>query len=566
MRDPIYAVRTLCTVALLLRCVISIAQDTRSYAPPTDTAHRQAEQIDHLREQLAPPIDALSARPPHATDRLSLPAEADCFAIHTIEWRHAEAFPWLPREAAVEHACIGPQGLRALRDWVTRRLIARGYVTSVAVIPEQDLSGGRLVVEVVPGRIGTIRDAGGRIGWPAPLFPRHAHGLLNVRDLDQALENVRRLPGQAATAFDLLPGAALGDTDIVVRHPADARRVRVLATADNAGLDATGRNQLGAIVAVDSPLHLYDQLVLTYNTDAARGKKPLGSQAKSAAWNVPIGYASVSVGISEWTSRRTLPATAGGEAALSLAQRTRRYEAALRVVPYRTSHGKTTLRFTLSRRDDRSRLGSTELDVNRRDIVGYDVGIAHREKLADGALDAGFGMRGSIPALSAHPGRVNDRPAWDGRYRLFTATLAADARFRVGARRFGYRGTLRVQHAPGAVPSTEFLQIGGRYTVRGFDGNQTLAGANGWIWRNELATGAFGANEIYAALDAGRVSGAGAAEGAGRGGRTLVGTSVGVRGGYRLVGYDVALGAPLYKPALLNTAAVALDVSLTARF
>ncbi|OXH84664.1 peptidase S49, partial [Burkholderia multivorans] len=168
----------------------------------------------------------------------------------------------------------------------------------------------------------------GSIGWPAPLFPRHAHRLLNVRDLDQALENVRRLPGQAATAFDLLPGAALGDTDIVVRHPPGARRVRVLATADNAGLDATGRNQLGAIVAVDSPLHLYDQLVVTYNTDAARGNKTLGSQAKSAAWNVPIGYASVSVGISEWTSRRTLPATAGGAAALSLAQRTRRYEAA----------------------------------------------------------------------------------------------------------------------------------------------------------------------------------------------------------------------------------------------
>ncbi|WP_230965264.1 ShlB/FhaC/HecB family hemolysin secretion/activation protein [Burkholderia pseudomultivorans] len=550
----------------MLRCIASTAQDSRPIPSPSDTTRHQAQQIDQLRQQLAPSPDALSARAPHAAAPLALPVESPCFAIHTIEWRGADAFPWLAREAPPEPVCIGPQGLRVLRDRVTRRLIARGYITSTAGIPEQDLSSGRLVVDILPGRIGAIRDEHGRIGWPATVFPQHADGLLNVRDLDQALENVRRLPGQTATAFDLVPGATLGDTDIVVRHPEAARRVRFIATADNAGLDATGRNQLGAIVAIDSPLRLYDQFVVTYNTDAALRDKALGSQAKSAAWNVPAGYASVSFGISEWTSRQTLSADARGIAGPRLAQRTRRYEAGLAFVPYRSSHGKTTLRLRLSRREDRSWLGSTELDVYRRDIVGYDVGVAHREKLAHGSIDAGLGMRGSVAGLSAHPGRVNDRPAWDGRYRILTATLGGDARFRVGPRRVGYRGALLLQHAPGTAPSTEFMQIGGRYTVRGFDGNHTLAGASGWTWRNELATGAFGANEIYAALDAGRVAGAGASEGAGRDGRTLVGAALGMRGGGRLLGYGVAFGVPLRKPASLQTAAVALDLSLTARF
>ncbi|MBY4754605.1 ShlB/FhaC/HecB family hemolysin secretion/activation protein [Burkholderia dolosa] len=566
MRNSNCAVRAICAAALLLRCMPSFAQGNRPLPSVTDAARHQEQQIDHSQRQAAPAADTLSARPPRASDPLTLPTESPCFHVHAVEWRHAEAFPWLPREAALEHACVGPQGLRALRDWVTRRLIARGYVTSAATIPEQDLSTGRLVVEILSGRIGAIRDERGRIGWPAPLFPHHSHGLLNVRDLDQALENARRLPGQSATAFDLVPGAALGDTDILIRHPDAARRVRFIATADNAGLDSTGRNQLGAIVAVDSPLHLYDQLVVTYNTDAAFHDKSLGSQAKSAAWNVPIGYASVSLGVSEWTSRQTLPVDLPGFTMPPLEQRTRRYDAGLAFVPYRTSHGKTTLRFQLSRRQDRSWLGPTELDVYRRDIVAYDVGVAHREKLANGSVDAGIGMRGSVAGLSAHPGRVNDRRAWDGRYRIVTATLGTDARFRVGTRRFGYRGTFRLQHAPGTAPSTEFMQIGGRYTVRGFDGNSTLAGAGGWTWRNELATGAFGAAEVYAAVDAGQVWGAGASEGAGRNGRTLVGAALGVRGDYKLLGYGVALGVPLRKPASLQTAAVALDLSLTARF
>jgi len=544
----------------------SIAQDSRPLPSISDAARHQEQQIDQSRQQAMASPDALSARPPRASDPLTLPDESQCFDIHSVEWLHAEAFPWLQSQVSLEHACIGPQGLRVLRDWVTRQLIARGYVTSAASIPEQDLSTGRLIIEILPGRIGAIRDEDGRIGWLAPVFPRHSEGLLNVRDLDQALENVRRLPGQTATAFDLVPGEVLGDTDIVVRHPERARRVRFVATADNSGLDSTGRNQLGAIVAIDSPLHLYDQLVVTYNTDAAFHNKSLGSQAKSAAWNVPIGYASVSLGVSESTSRQTLSGVIPGFVVPPLEQRTRRYEAGLAFVPFRSSHGKSTLRFQLSRREDRSWLGPTELDVYRRDIVGYDVGVSHHEKLANGSVDAGIGMRGSVDGLSAHPGHVNDRRAWDGRYRIVTATLGADARFRVGTRRFGYRGTFRLQHTPGTAPSTEFLQIGGRYTVRGFDGNNTLAGASGWTWRNELATDAFGATEIYAALDAGQVSGAGASEGAGRDGRMLVGAAIGMRGGYKLLGYGVALGVPVRKPASLKTASVALDLLLTARF
>nr|WP_249177369.1 ShlB/FhaC/HecB family hemolysin secretion/activation protein [Burkholderia ambifaria] len=510
--------------------------------------------------------DVLSAKPANESDTLRFPAETPCFDIHAIEWRGTDAFPWLRDAVPIDRACIGRNGLSLLREWVGRRLIARGYITSLVSIPPQNLSTGRLIIEVLPGRIGAIDDTRGRIGWTPIVFPRGGHVLLNVRDLDQALENVRRLPGQAATAFDLVPGASLGDTDIVIRHPDDARRVRFVATADNGGLDATGRNQLGAIVSIDSPLRLYDQLIVTYNTDAALRNKSLGSQAKSAAWNVPIGYASFALGISEWSSRQTLVADLPGVVVPPLGQRTRRYEAGIGYVPYRSGHGKTTLRFKVARREDRSWFGPIQLDVFRHDIVSYEVSAAHREKFARATVDASVGMRSSLAGLSAFPGRVNGQTAWDGRYRVYTATLGADAPFRIGARPFGYRGFLQFQYAPGALPSTEYLQIGGRYTVRGFDGNQTLAGDSGWFWRNELATPWFGAHEAYVALDAGLVTGAGSREGAGREGRTLIGAALGVRGSYRMLGYDVALGMPLRKPGALRTAQPTFDVLLTSRF
>ncbi|WP_428839864.1 ShlB/FhaC/HecB family hemolysin secretion/activation protein [Burkholderia ambifaria] len=556
----------MCAASLLAFAVAARAQTQESGAQPLSAQRHQAQQLDELRQQMLDRPDVLSAKPANESDTLRFPAETPCFDIHAIEWRGTDAFPWLRDAVPIDRACIGRNGLSLLREWVGRRLIARGYITSLVSIPPQNLSTGRLIIEVLPGRIGAIDDTRGRIGWTPIVFPRGGHVLLNVRDLDQALENVRRLPGQAATAFDLVPGASLGDTDIVIRHPDDARRVRFVATADNGGLDATGRNQLGAIVSIDSPLRLYDQLIVTYNTDAALRNKSLGSQAKSAAWNVPIGYASFALGISEWSSRQTLVADLPGVVVPPLGQRTRRYEAGIGYVPYRSGHGKTTLRFKVARREDRSWFGPIQLDVFRHDIVSYEVSAAHREKFARATVDASVGMRSSLAGLSAFPGRVNGQTAWDGRYRVYTATLGADAPFRIGARPFGYRGFLQFQYAPGALPSTEYLQIGGRYTVRGFDGNQTLAGDSGWFWRNELATPWFGAHEAYVALDAGLVTGAGSREGAGREGRTLIGAALGVRGSYRMLGYDVALGMPLRKPGALRTAQPTFDVLLTSRF
>lgn len=499
---------------------------------------------------------------PSAEDKYSqlrLPVETRCFKIDEIDWRGAESFPWLPAQTPVAGACIGSRGLQVLRDWIAHALIARGYITSQVSIPNQDLASGRLIVEILPGRVGAIRDEAGRIGWTSPVFPAGTGALMNVRDLDQALENIRRLPGQAATAFDIVPGSSLGESDIVIRHPDSARRFRFVMTADNSGLDATGRNQLGAIVAIDSPLHLYDQLIATFNNDANLDNHTLGSRSKSVAWNVPIGYASFSIGYSEWSNRQTLP-DIGAE--FPWEGRTRRYEAGLSYVPYRSSRGKGLLKFKLVRREDHTWFAGQEVGVHKHDITSYEMGFSHREKWSDIVLDAGVGLRASLAGLSSFPGVVYGQSNWNGRYRIVTATASVDAPIRFGTRRFGYRGTFFLQHSPVAIPPTEYLQIGGRYTVRGFDGNSTVAAASGWMWRNELAAPVVASNEAYVALDAGQVSGGAPL----KDGRMLIGAALGIRGGYKWLGYDVALGMPLRKPASLHTATPTLDLSLTARF
>lgn len=546
--------------AAVASSLLSLSSGTVAASPlPSDTQRHQEQQLEAVRRQALPSVDVLTPEADARGGALTLPHETPCVAIRSIEWRGAADFPWLSKQAPGVGQCAGTHGLAAIRSWATDQLVARGYITSLAAIPDQDYADGRVIVEVLPGRIGAIDDEPGGIGSTWGVFPRGPGALLNVRDLDQALENMRRLPGQSAATFAIAPGAAFGDSDIRVGHPADARRIRGVLTADNGGQDATGRNQVAAIVAVDSPLGLYDQLLLTAGNDAYPQRSTRGSRSLSASWDVPVGYASLSLSASEWATRQAIPA---GDTTFVYARRTRRFEAGIGYVPYRSGSARTRVGLTLARREDRAWFDAFELRVQKHDITSYAFSASHLQRFPRASVEAGVSWRGSLRGLSAFPGYVQDRSDWDGRYRIATANVSVDAPFTVGARRVNYRGTLVVQRAPVPVPSTEFLQIGGRYTVRGFDGNETLAARSGWVLRNELSTRALAGIDAYAALDAGGVS----ADADTGGGRTLVGGALGLRGGYKRVSFDVALGMPLLKPSTLSSASPTLDVQVVARF
>ncbi|MFC5475397.1 ShlB/FhaC/HecB family hemolysin secretion/activation protein [Paraherbaspirillum soli] len=552
-------------VIAVLFLVLFVAHGVQAQTSPvpaadTATARRQAQQIEEAQESAAARPDVFTPERANRTERLELPTETPCFAIRELEWRGAEPFRWLTANPPIIGACVGAQGLRNFQDWLTRALIARGYITSHAQIPPQNLASGNLIVEIVAGRVGRVSDEGGSVGWQRAALPIAAGDVLNVHDLDQALENMRRLPGQARVAFDLLPGARFAETDIVIKHPAE-KRWRALLTAGNTGIDATGRNQLGAIIALDSPLHLYDQLIATYNSDAHFKNDARGSRSKSVSWSVPYGYATFSLSASEWSSRQ--PVNIGGRD-YAYVSRTRRVEAGIGYVLYRTGYSKGSLQFKLNRRTDNTSFGGINLVTQARDITAYGIGFTHRQSTGRASWSAGADLRGSLPGLSRTPGLVADQPNWSGSYHIVSANAALEVPFAIGGLRAAYRGALQAQHAPVPIPSTEYLSIGDRYSVRGFDGNATLAGSGGAVARNELAAGlGVSGQEIYTAVDAGYIAGKTIQKFTGR---MLAGAALGVRGGLKTFGYDVMIGMPLVKPTSFKSSAPSLSFFVTNRF
>ena len=143
-------------------------------------------------------------------------------------------------------------------------------------------------------------------------------------------------------------------------------------------------------------------------------------------------------------------------------------------------------------------------------------------------------------------------------------TLNAGARipFQWNKQIWRYATTFKIQKGSRPLPDTELFTLGSRYNVRGTDEQYGLSAENGLLWRNELNWLYKNALQPYAGLDWGITHGASASPV----GRALAGAVLGIRGQYRSINYDLAMGYPIYKPTLFTQRGPSVTGSLNYTF
>ncbi|WP_256988473.1 ShlB/FhaC/HecB family hemolysin secretion/activation protein [Bordetella genomosp. 9] len=300
--------------------------------PAAELQRRQDQETEAQRARAAERPDVFTpppaAKPPSG---LQFPNEKPCFAIQAVVWQPPKPPAWLIEAAthAVGH-CIGGRGLQALQKDLQARLIDHGYVTSRVLVPEQSLAAGELTLRYIPGTIAKVQSEG-MPGWWRMALPNGPGSALDQRDLDQGLENIRRLAGQSDATIDLVPGAAVGETNLVL-HPGTGKRWHAFVGGDNAGLDSTGKNQVNATLVLDSPLFLYDQLSMAWNSNADMKNDDAGARSSSISYSVPFGYWTLFADASKSTYRQTV---AGFDEPILYKGTSKQIDGGISVVPYR---------------------------------------------------------------------------------------------------------------------------------------------------------------------------------------------------------------------------------------
>ena len=557
---------------------ISSALATTAFANTLDTqlSGIDAAQQQRQQQQQQAQAEQLQNQPDIRLDtssselRLLSHTESPCYPIHQITLTDygsstpQSQFQWAFDNAAqtlkftLPH-CFGGEGLGVLMKQIQNEIISRGYVTTRVVTEEQDLRGGKLVLTVIPGKVrNTIVADSGNV----PRFTRlHAltaltfdsGDLLNIRDIEQSLENLKRVPTVEAN-IEILPSesdkAEVGDSDLKISYN-QAFPFRLNLGLDDAGSTSTGKWQASGTLSIDNIFSANDLFYTSFTHSLKQKGDDPGRRASknfTLYYSVPFGYWNLA--FSHNQSRYHQEVFGAFDNSYIYAGESDTDKLTLSYLLYRDAKRKTTVSGSLWSRQSQNYVDGAEIEVQKRRMAAWEAGFNHKEYFPTATLELsahfkrGTAARGALSAPEELFGEGTSRP------KIITASVSLTKPFQWGSQSWQWQSSVNAQWNKTPLIAQDRFSIGGRYTVRGFDGELSLSGERGWNWRNELSWQFSPNHAFYWAVDGGRVSGWSTEN---QLGHHLMGTAIGLRGGVKGFSYDVFMGRPMRKPEGFRT-------------
>lgn len=528
-------------VVLGLASTWTHAQTIAGEQAQREQAQRQAQQREQLRNT---PDVRLQVTQAPSYRQLALPVETPCFRLSTLtlEGPHVAEFAFVQRYLnRYAGRCIGQQGLELVARRASDLILSQGYVTSRVVIPEQNLSSGHLRMVLLAGTLGAVRFAPGsaHVNWQSAL-PLRPGEVINLRAIEQGLEQLKRVPSQDVK-IDIAPGTTPGSSDLVLTVNR-GKFWRVMVNADDSGSNATGKELGGVTLALDQPLGINDLLSLgvTHTLRNYRGAK--GTHGNNFSYSAPWKDWTFNAFSSSYGYRQ--PVT-GSLQTFSFTGTSKTTGMGATRLLQRDSHSRTSIQVNVSTRDAHSYIDGTEIQTQRRQTSAAEMALIHRRYLGRAQLDVRLAYRRGVSWFGGQwkPG-VAGGPT--NRYGLTTLDASLSLPFQALDQRWLWLSELHGQSTGDHLYIEDYLTIGGRYTVRGFDGNATLGGDHGGYWRNTLNLPLGGSGlSLYGGVDVGRAGGDSLST---LRSHTLSGSVLGLRGGRWGLSWDLFVGWPLQAP------------------
>lgn len=547
---------------------LSVLPNTAAAQTPADisAAERQAEflqrqeqeRLDREREE------ALKrAKEPKGIDTESFQPEikvpdigAVCREIKSIVIEGAPNLSESVRERITETfagRCLGVSDIEKILGIITKDYIDRGFITTRAYLPPQDLSTGVLTILVIEGVVEgiSIDDGGSGSVSVFHVFPGIEGELLNLRDLEQGIDQLNRL-GSNDARLDIRPGTVAGASEVLI-HNRPVSPYHFGISADNQGSKSTGKIQTGVSAGMDNLFGLNDMLSVTHRMATPSHRKRQSSRSDTLFYSVPYGYNTLSLGGSYSKYESTLFVPSGAQL-LSSGNNRNGYLTLDRVI-YRDQATRASVSGTLTVKDARNYLENVLLEVSSRRLSVFDLDGRVSTGFGGGIVNFSLGYSRGLRAFGALKDQEN-LPEWapHAQFDKFRATMGYMRPFRIAEQSASFSSQFSGQRSNDTLYGSEQIYIGGIYSVRGFEEN-SLSGDHGYYWRNELSLNkafAFAGENIsarfYGAYDFGWVKNRAPGIPEGR----LAGAALGVSAYWRGASFELYGCRGLSMPSSMN--------------
>ena len=248
------------------------------------------------------------------------------------------------------------------------RLIEDGWITTRVVLQTEGSHKERLKLTILPGKIAQVRENKTNVQRTPGVFNYLQNKTINLRDLEQSLDNVHRL-GSLDAQVDIAPSDREGYSDLVVNWQKTGRPYQFSFLVDDSGSKSLGKYLGTASIYIDNPLNFSDTFYASYTRTLRPGTRLTDQQGKKHKTLTDNYYLNYSIPWRSWqlglnASRYHYDQIIPGYARVyHYKGNTQKFEAELSNTIYRDQNKKTTLSAGLWWRKNQNFINRAELDV-----------------------------------------------------------------------------------------------------------------------------------------------------------------------------------------------------------
>ena len=439
-----------------------------------------------------------------------------CFAIKTINVTGVTVFnagdinqitrPYL-------NQCLGLGKINGSITALSNLYLDNGYVTSRAYINPQNLASSSLELIVVEGVVEALVEkpmgssekstsAGITARQTGLAFPIKNNDLLNLRDLEQGLENINRL-SQYQVTTELIPGDKQGGTVVLLSQNSQSNAYSGSIGFANTGVESTGKHQLDAAFLYGNLFGVNEQFIASGSTNVGGHTldKAL-SQSFSLNASLPVGYWLFSLSNSFYRYEQSVVGSS-----IDFITRGSSVNSRISTEHMFYRDEASTLSFSVSflKKQSKNYLEDVFLATSSHTLYLWEVASQYTHQHAMGNIRAGVTLSQSVPWFGAKQKVVAAES--DFQFTKVQSNITNTFHFTVNEQPLRYQSALHLFYAPENILISEGLSVGGRYSVRGItDGS--LYGSKGGYVRNDITlplqqTYFFSQINIYAGVDIG---------------------------------------------------------------
>ncbi len=428
--------------------------------------------------------------------------------------------------------------------------LEKGYITTRVKIDieNSNFKAGKIQCIVIEGYIENIvmnRESNNSKIFAS--FPTKEKEVLNIKDLDQGIDNLNSISVNNAK-LDILAGENLGGSIIDIKNET-SKKISAAVNYNNLGQKSTGEERIKLALTIEDFLGINDSFTGSYQRKLGRNKKYNDNENFSFYYRIPFKYWEFSIIKDQSEYKNTITGLGQSYKSTGISKN---MNYSLRRVIHRNEVGKTTLGLTLTNKETKNYIDDEKLILSSRKLSVLKLDIGHQRRLFNGMFFGEIAYYEGLKRFGAERDdwEYKDSTSPKAQFQKYTMDINWYKPFKINNQNFSYRFSFSGQYSDDILYSSEKMSIGDDTTVRGFKEN-SIMGDKGIYIRNELAYN-YNFLEPFIAYDIGRVKDVTKDEYYEKYGTELSGASIGVRVYFKYFTASITYSKPLTAPRYID--------------